>query len=201
MKTEEILNRLQAEFHTAVFASIGDDGHPQVRAIDIMLAGKTSLFFLTARGKEFYRQCMNQRYIALASVKQGVSITLSGKIRPVGGELLELIFEKNPYMKQIYPEDARSVLVVFELYEGQGELFDLNQRPIYRQTLTLGNLEKRTGYQITARCTGCGLCSGRCPQRCIQENEGRFIIEASHCLHCGLCEEICPAKAVEFMSL
>ena len=45
---------LQKEIHAAAFATLAEDGRPEVRIIDIMLYDGHSLYFLTAKGKAFY---------------------------------------------------------------------------------------------------------------------------------------------------
>ena len=42
---------LQKEIHAAAFATLAEDGRPEVRIIDIMLYDGHSLYFLTAKGK------------------------------------------------------------------------------------------------------------------------------------------------------
>lgn len=48
-------------------------------------------------------------------------------------------------------------------------------------------------------CTGCGLCVGECPQKCIGmrslDNLGHLfpVIDASHCIDCGKCRKVCPS--------
>ena len=37
---------------------------------------------------------------------------------------------------------------MFELYEGQGEIFDLNQRPVYRQRFTIGGGTGENIYSV-----------------------------------------------------
>jgi len=47
------------------------------------------------------------------------AISLRGKVKNVGQELLDKVFEVNTYMCDIYPEkESRMVLEVFQLYEG-----------------------------------------------------------------------------------
>ena len=197
VKIQEILEILQRHIHSAVFATMGRDGMPQTRAIDIMLTGEGSLYFLTARGKEFYRQLEEQGFVALTGVKDGKSVTLRGKIRPASRDLLEPIFIENPYMESLYPEKTRDALEVFELYEGQGEYFDLTQRPIYRQGFALGEKREASGgYEIGTACTGCGKCLEACPQRCVDLSRVPAVILQEHCLHCGRCVDCCPAGAI-----
>ena len=47
MTTAEIPTVLQREIHTAVFAAVDSDGLPQTCVIDLMLADKTGLYFLS----------------------------------------------------------------------------------------------------------------------------------------------------------
>lgn len=52
-----------------------------------------------------------------------------------------------------------------------------------------------------ASCTGCGLCSVTCPQKCIimEENEEGFRfpkVNSEFCLNCGLCLNLCPSGEV-----
>ena len=44
---------------------------------------------------------MEQKYIALSSIKDKRSINLAGKVENIGYEKLDEIFEKSPYMKEI----------------------------------------------------------------------------------------------------
>lgn len=61
----------------------------------------------------------------------------------------------------------------------------------------LGEIENKTyGYFITDRCTGCGACYSKCPQKCIKSGVPS-IIKQENCLHCGNCMSICPFNAVE----
>ena len=60
----------------------------------MMLLDDKGVYFLTAKGKAFYAQLMEQGYIALSAAKGKVSISLRGKIRNIGKEKLEEIFEK-----------------------------------------------------------------------------------------------------------
>ena len=69
MTTAEILTVLQREIHTTVFATVDDDGLPQTCVIDLMLADDHGLYFLTAKGKSFYRRLMAKPFVALSGTK------------------------------------------------------------------------------------------------------------------------------------
>lgn len=127
-----------------------------------------------------------------------VSVNLQGKVRNIGKERLAEIFENNPYMVEIYPtEISRDALEVFQIYEASGEIFDLSQKPIFRQSFSYGHAQaKDTGYRIlTDQCIGCGKCVDVCPQNCITGDCPKKI-DQSHCLHCGNCFSECPVQAV-----
>ena len=57
--------------------------------------------------------------------------------------------------------------------------------------------EKQYGYRINEKCIGCGLCTSKCPQNCIDTLSIPFRIRENNCLHCGNCMEVCPNNAVE----
>ena len=127
MGTEDYLKILVESIHSATIATIAADGHPQTRVIDMMLYDSGGVYFLTARGKEFYAQLKEQGFIALSATKGKLSVSLRGKVRSIGTEKLDEIFEKNPYMQGIYPDDTRAALEVFRVCEAQGEYFDISE--------------------------------------------------------------------------
>jgi uncharacterized pyridoxamine 5'-phosphate oxidase family protein/Pyruvate/2-oxoacid:ferredoxin oxidoreductase delta subunit len=201
MITNDYLEILVNEFHSVVVATVDENGLPSTRVIDMMLFDKEGLYFLTAKGKEFYKQLSNKSYVSLSGMSSGESpmdkksISISGAVRNIGSEKLKEIFEKNPYMTTIYPsQESRTALEVFCLYKGQGEYFDLSTKPITRGSFALGDKTiQNFGYFITENCNGCGLCVEKCPQNCIAVGEP-YKINQDHCLHCGNCLEVCPKK-------
>lgn len=200
---ETYLRYLVDEIHTTVVATVDDEGLPVTAAIDMMDCDEHGLFFLTAKGKSFFDRLTKRGYLALTAIKgkstmTSVAVSLRGKVRELGYERIPTLFEKNPYMKEIYPtEDSRHALTVFQIYEGSGEWFDLSKKPIERASFTFGGAEKKPeGFFITDACISCGSCVSVCPQNCIRE-ETPFVIDQTHCLHCGNCMTVCPAGAVE----
>ena len=53
MERNDYLKMLVEEMHSTTMATIGADGHPQTRVIDMMLWEKKGVYFLTAKGKPF----------------------------------------------------------------------------------------------------------------------------------------------------
>lgn len=194
----DYLKILTEDIHSAAIATLDKNGRPITRIIDIMLYDDQGIYFLTAKGKEFYRQLMEQKYISLSAVKDKRSITLRGETENIGSEKLDEIFEKNPYMKGIYPDDTREALEVFRLYKAAGEFFDISDPTnVTRGSISIGNTKEQSGiYFVKGKCSGCKACISVCPQKCIDVSKVPSVINQNHCLHCGRCFEICPEKAI-----
>lgn len=212
MKRKDYLKILKNEIHTTVVATNDINGLPQTRVIDIMLVDEETLYFITAKGKEFYEQLNENKYISVSGFTNSdnsgsterflnkKSITIRGEVENIGHKFLNNVFEENPYMKEIYPQEkSREVLEVFKIKAGIGEFFDLSTRPITRDTFYIGDdveIKEREEYYITDKCIGCNMCYEICPQKCIDKGKPYFIRQ-SNCLHCGNCISICQYNAVE----
>ena len=200
---EAYLRYLVDEIHTTVVATVDDDGLPVTAAIDMMDTDGDSLYFLTARGKGFYDRLNKRRFLAITAIKgedtmSSVAISIRGKVREIGYDKIPELFEKNPYMHEIYPtEESMRALSVFQIHEGSGEWFDLSRKPIERASFTFGGADQREeGYFITDACVGCQSCVEVCPQQCIDASSVPLVIRQDHCLRCGNCMKACPAGAV-----
>lgn len=194
------LKKLVEEFHSATVATIGADGRPQTRVIDMMLWDDQGVYFLTAKGKEFYRQVMEQRFLAVSATKDKAAVSLRGKVKNIGSERLDEIFEKQAYMQKIYPGDTREALEVFCVYEAEGEYFDISDPAhVVRDRFVIGDAEAgKTGYFAGEGCIGCKLCYSVCPQKCIDLSAKPVVIDQNRCLHCGRCAEICPKQVIRY---
>ena len=204
MQTTEYLRYIVENIHSTVFATVDGAGRPVTCAIDIMDWDENSLYFLTAKGKNFYDRLKANEHIAFTAMKgedtlSCVAVSVQGKAKEIGPERLPGLFRKNPYMEKIYPDErSRSALTVFQIYEGTGEWFDLSKQPIERAGFSFGGAQAReTGYFVTDKCIGCKLCYAKCPQKCIDIAQKPVVIRQEHCLHCGNCYEVCPARAIE----
>ena len=203
METKDYLNYVVHEIHRTIVATVDDEGLPVTAAIDMMDCDDNSLYFLTAKGKGFYDRLIRRQFLAFTAMKgedtmSTVAVSIRGKVRELGYDRIPELFDKNPYMHQIYPtEESMKALTVFQIYEGSGEWFDLSRKPIERASFTFGGTDKKAeGYFITDSCIGCGSCVAVCPQDCIRQDSIPFRIEQEHCLHCGNCMTACPVGAV-----
>lgn len=203
MNALSILEKLQKEIHSTVVATIDENDTPVTCVIDIMDCDENGLYFLTAKGKSFYKRLCQNQNIAVCGMKgkdtmSTVAISVKGKAREIGSERLPDLFAKNPYMNDIYPsESSRTALTVFQMYEGTGEMFDLSVLPPERTEFSFGGAKNiEDGYFVTDKCIGCKLCYSRCPQKSIDITKNPVVIDQKHCIRCGNCFVICPAKAI-----
>ena len=111
MTKNDYLNILVEQIHSVVVATVGSDGLPQTRVIDMMLQDSDGVYFL----KAFYSQLEEQKFVAISAAKGKIAVSLRGKVKNIGRKNLDLIFEKNPYMKEIYPGETRAALEVFQI--------------------------------------------------------------------------------------
>ena len=204
MKYMDYFSFLVDKIHSVIAATIDENGLPVTCAIDMMDWDENGLYFLTAKGKNFYHRLKQQKYIALTGMKgadtlSSIALSIGGKVTEIGAERLPLLFRKNPYMHKIYPTTASTAaLTVFQIYAGKGEWFDLSKKPIERDSFTFGEMKAvRNGYWIGAECCGCGTCLTVCPQNCIDLAEDSASIRQNNCLHCGACFEKCPVGAIK----
>lgn len=206
MQNTDYLSFLVNQIHTVIVATVDESGLPVTCAIDMMDFDESGLYFLTAKGKGFYHRLKQHEYIALTGIKgedtmSRIALSIRGKVQEIGAELLPKLFEKNPYMREIYPtEQSRQALTVFRIYDGNGEWFDLSKKPIERANFAFGENENtKHGYVINDNCIGCKSCLNVCPQNCIDIVDSKMMIRQENCLHCGACFEKCPTGAIEIL--
>ena len=184
------------------FATVGADGLPSVRIIDVMMVTDDRLYFIAPRGKAFHDDVVREKYVAIVgqtpdyrTCRLRGPVVLSDDVEQRA--LVDAVFELNPSMNLLYPGDARYICDVVSIEEGQGEYFDLGQHPVFRKPFALGKSEPcRIGtFLISSACIGCGSCADMCPEQCIAAGTP-YEIDQSHCMRCGICQESCPVQAI-----
>ena len=185
------------------FATVDENGAPQIRNISAIHYEPEAMYFFTAKGKAFCKELMTDgRVQVLGYTKYKEMIRLSAKAVPTPEAeqrmRIDTIFEEQPYLENVYPGDTRYLAgIVFQITDVEIEYFNLGVNPIFREKYVIGNGQVTfKGYTITDACIGCGKCVKDCPQRCIASGKP-YQIQQEHCLHCGNCYAVCPVHAVE----
>ena len=86
MQAKDYLKYIAEEIHSAVFATIDKEGRPVTCAIDIMDYDESGLYFLTAKGKNFYDRLKSNENIAFTAMKgedtlSCVAVSVQGKAK------------------------------------------------------------------------------------------------------------------------
>ncbi len=201
MDAKTCLQKLQL-VGTLSFATVDENGAPQIRCVSAIHFDKESFYFFTARGKNFCRELLKDgRVQILAHTKFNEMIRVSAKAVPVPdneqSEKINIIFSEQPYLSNVYPDNTRKIGIIFEVRDMEIEYFNLGVKPIFRESYAVGDKKiSSKGYFITGECISCGTCAESCPQKCITSGSP-YRIQSEHCLHCGACFENCPVKAVK----
>lgn len=184
------------------FATVDENGAPQVRNISAVHYEPDALYFYTARGKEFCSQLLRDGRVQVSGYTRfKESIRLSGRAFPVPDDeqttWRDKIFEEQPYLENVYPQETKKIGIIFVIKDFTVEYFNLGVNPIFREVYECGATAKPKGFIVGEECIGCETCVTVCPQRAINMTGGRALIHQQNCLHCGNCFENCPVQAIK----
>lgn len=183
------------------FATVDKYGKPQIRNISAIHYEPDAMYFFTARGKSFCEELLTDGNVqVLGYTKYKEMIRLAARVEavpePEQKKWINIIFEEQPYLSNVYPENTREIGIVFCIKNAVIEYFNLGVNPIFRESYAIGAGQvSEKGYYIDDSCIGCGKCFRNCPQKSIVKGTPYRILQ-EHCLHCGNCFEKCPVKAV-----
>lgn len=113
-------------------AAVGLDGTSQVRCISAVHYEKNAFYFFTTRGKDFCKELLHDGQIQiLAYTRYKEMIRISARAVPVAEEeqksYIDLIFEEQPYLENVYPGTTREIGIVFAVRNMQMQGFLLRQ--------------------------------------------------------------------------
>lgn len=112
----DYLKYLTKEIHSTVMATVDENTLPVTCAIDIMDYDENGLYFLTARGKNFYARLKTGRYVSLTGMKDTdtlscIAISVRGKVEEVGNDYLNRLFEKTAICTKSIPQKSPARLL------------------------------------------------------------------------------------------
>lgn len=186
------------ELKSVTFATI-ENGVPQARIAEVMLI-EDKIYFLSARGKAFYKQLLDNKHVALVGMdNQFRTIRINGIAQPADCTYVDKIFEQNPDLGNIYAQNQRDILEAFCISKGVGEIFDLSSTPPKRERFAFGGAKiVSSGYSlINDDCIKCKVCVMSCPVGAVIEQDEKLSIDSTLCLECGRCYEFCPVQAIK----
>ncbi|WP_417144249.1 4Fe-4S binding protein [Raoultibacter massiliensis] len=201
MNATNFLKLLHEDIRDCAFATVDEQGRPVIRIIDIMMHDESGVYFLTARGKAFYRQLIKQHYVAITGQKGYRMVSLRGAVRQIEHDAIGTMFERNPDMAILYPGETRHIFEPFQVYAGQGDYLDLTASPIVHESFAFGNgnrdpkgdCAQKGLYRIAGSCTACGSCIAVCPQGCINIEAPPTSRGAAFPLSSAIPPELCAA--------
>lgn len=84
MTAKDYLEFIVNQIHTTIVATVDENGLPVTCVIDMMYADDDGLYFLTAKGKSFYKRLKSKEYLSLSGMKgentmSSISVSVRGK--------------------------------------------------------------------------------------------------------------------------
>ena len=129
-QTEDIFTKIGV----SEIKAVGEEFNPELHNA-VMHIEDDRIYFLTGRGKHVYSEIINHPKVSYLSLKDNKSIRISGEAHKLDDQKywIDLIFENNPFMNNVYPGNARYILEPFCIEDYEMEFFDLTQKPIFRK--------------------------------------------------------------------
>ena len=88
--------KILREVIDATLSTVDEKGNPQSRIIDIMHIEDEKIYFLTARGKDVYKEILNHPQISYLCLNNNRSIRISGKAKKLDDQKywIDLMFDE-----------------------------------------------------------------------------------------------------------
>lgn len=105
-----------------------EDGKPKIRVFQIMRQEKNILYFVTAPGKEIYRQLQKNPNIEVLAMRGNISVRIAGQaVFDVDDKTAREIYAANPVLPRLYR--AYTDLAYFRLPAVSLDYYDLTPDP------------------------------------------------------------------------
>lgn len=174
-----------------------NNGQPENRIIDFNRLTDGNLYFMTSKGKPFYKQlCERPELVINTLIDDNYSLKLRAWVKEeTRPEIWDEFFALNPGTKKMYRKNF-DIVELYKLEKGEGEMFHLYaEERIRRARFAFGGMEKlpMTYYIDSLGCSGCGICQDNCVEQAIyQTDDSKYAIRDMDCDDCGICYTKCP---------
>lgn len=122
-KAFEFLNENRA----VAFATV-EGGKPKIRVFEIMKQQENTLYFVTAPGKEVYKQLQENPNVEILAMKGNVFVRIAGQVVfDVDDTTAREIYAANPVLPRLYK--TYTDLVYFRLPVATLDYYDLTPTP------------------------------------------------------------------------
>lgn len=135
---QEFLDFVVDEIHNADVAST-HEGEPSAQVCDLMMNKNGKLYITTSQNNPFFKDLINQPKVVINGYKgegtmDSCGFSIRGNIKDVDHLYIDEIFEKNPYLNEIYADDveaAKKDLHVLEIEPISASYLDHRTNPIF----------------------------------------------------------------------
>ncbi|WP_251716324.1 hypothetical protein [Lactobacillus agrestimuris] len=139
---EEFLDFIVNEIHNAVVATTKPDGSPDAQVCDMLMHKNNKLYMTTSVNNPFFKSLTSRPEVVVDGYQgdgtmDSCGFSLRGTIKNVGHEYLDEVFEKNPYLNEIYKDDiegAKKELRILEITPKHCGYLDHRTNPIFMRS-------------------------------------------------------------------
>ena len=139
---QEFLDFIVDEIHNAVVSSVNSVGDPAAQVCDMLMVKDMKLYMTTSVKNPFFKCLINNPNIEVNGYKgngtmDSCGFSLTATIKNINHQYLDEVFEKNPYLNEIYKdnlEQAKQELRILEITPHTGAYLDHRIDPIYHRT-------------------------------------------------------------------
>lgn len=115
------------ENRAVAFATV-EGGKPKIRVFEIMKQQENTLYFVTAQGKEVYKQLQENPNVEILAMKGNVFVRIAGQVVfDVDDTTAREIYAANPVLPRLYK--TYTDLVYFRLPVATLDYYDLTPTP------------------------------------------------------------------------
>lgn len=115
------------ENRAVAFATV-EGGKPKIRVFEIMKQQENTLYFVTAPGKEVYKQLQENPNVEILAMKGNVFVRIAGQVAfDVDDTTAREIYAANPVLPRLYK--TYTDLVYFRLPVATLDYYDLTPTP------------------------------------------------------------------------